>query len=259
MPLQLGNKYLIRELVLRDIRSRYVGSYFGLLWSIVHPLVQLAVYTFVAFIFTRRADPDADPLLLGAAIFCGLMPWIALQEALSRGAVTYVENANLIKKLRFPMPLLPLKVVLTSTVHQVIGLGLFAVILALTGRLSVSHLPLLPLLIIVQMILAFGGCLAVASMHVFIRDTAQALGLVLTVLFWATPIVYHRSIAPSGLGRLLSINPLTHMVEAYRWTLLGEATLSWTGLAYLTGCSLLMLGLGVLVFKRTRRELVDFV
>ncbi|HSR49200.1 MAG TPA: ABC transporter permease [Acidobacteriota bacterium] len=259
MSLQLGNKYLIRELVSRDLRSRYVGSYFGFLWSIVHPLVQLGVYTFVAFIFTRKADPNADPWQLGAVIFCGLMPWIAFQEALSRGATTYVENANLIKKLRFPMPLLPLKVVLTSFVHQIIGLGLFLVVLVLTGQLSVTHLPLLPVLILIQMMMTFGACLVAASLHVFVRDTVQALNLVLTVVFWATPIVYSRSIAPTGLGRLLSFNPLTHMVEAYRWTMLGGPPLSVGGLGYWTVCSIFLLGLGLLVFRRTRRELVDFI
>ncbi|HSR69764.1 MAG TPA: ABC transporter permease [Acidobacteriota bacterium] len=258
--MRLGNEYLIRELVWRDIRSRYIGSYFGMLWSIVHPLVQLAVYTFVAYIFTRKASPEnANPWLLGAVIFSGLMPWIAFQEALARGAVTYVENANLLKKVRFPMPLLPLQVVLTSTAHQLIGLGLFIIVLGVLGRLSPLNLLLLPLLLAVQMIMAFAGCLAVASFHVFMRDTAQALNLLLTVVFWTTPIVYQRSFTPSELGRLLSLNPLTHMVEAYRWALLGQPSLSWTGLAYWVGCTLLLLALGLWVFKATRRQIVDFV
>ncbi|MEE8585684.1 MAG: ABC transporter permease, partial [Acidobacteriota bacterium] len=117
------HRYLLQEFILRDIRSRYVGSLAGILWSVITPLVLLAVYTFVAHVFSWRMQGagSGSTWLTAASIFAGLLPWIAFQESVNRSAVTFIENANMIRKQRFPLEALPLKTVAAAIIHQLVA------------------------------------------------------------------------------------------------------------------------------------------
>lgn len=253
------HRYLLRELVLRDIRSRYVGSLAGVLWSVITPLVLLTVYTFVAHVFSWRmkAAGSDSTWLVAASIFAGLLPWIAFQEGVNRSASTFIENANMIRKQRFPLEALPLKTVLAAVIHQLVATALFVLALLFTGHLSWLKLPLFLLLVALQAIMTFGLAQATAALNVFFRDISQTLGVVFLAAFWATPIVYQRSITERWTSDLLGLNPLTHLVEAYRWILVGTRPPSWEGLLYWLAFSLLSLWLGVAVLRRTRADLLD--
>ena len=130
------NRHLLRELVFRDIRSRYVGSIMGLFWSVLNPLLLLLLYTFVvAGIFRERLAAGDSTSLLAASIFCGLLPWLAVQESIIRSATCYLEEQNLIKKLRFPLEVLPLKITVSAIAHQLVGSAVFVIVLAIGIRL----------------------------------------------------------------------------------------------------------------------------
>ena len=191
----------------RDFRGRYAGSFFGLAWSFAHPLWQLALFSFV-FSFVLRIPLTGERTEHFALfLFCGLLPWMALHEGVARGATAITDNAMLVKKLSFPSELLPLTVVLTGTIHMLIGLGLFITILALVGDLSPGSLPWLLLALPLQLALTAGLALLLAAVNVAVRDTSQLLGIALQAWFYLTPIVYPQALMPERVRGWLLFNP----------------------------------------------------
>ncbi len=256
----LHNRYLIRELVSRDIHTRYVGSLVGVFWSVLNPLLQLSIYTVIfGKVLEQRFDETASTGRFALFLFCALLPWMAVQEAVTRSARSFIENANLIKKVRFPLQVLPLSVVLSAFAHQCLGTLIFLAVLvanqSLSWRTAVLALPLFAL----QLVMMQGLSLMVACLNVFVRDIGQILGVAFMLLFWLTPIVYPKSKAPASFRWILEANPLTHMVEAYRSVFMGHPQLPVAGLLYWGLFSAAALWFGGLTLRRTRKDLVDLI
>lgn len=256
----LNNRPLIHELISRDIRTRYTGSLLGLFWSVLNPLFQLILYTLVFSVFLGVKFGDGDhPGRFAENLFCALLPWSAIQESITRSARAFLDNGNLIKKLRFPLEALPFSIVSSALVHQLIATLVFFAVLLGRGSLHFMTLPLLIPLILVQALLMYGFGMIVATVNVFFKDIAQIIGVVFMFLFWLTPIVYPRTIVPEIYLPLLNLNPLTHMVEAYRFAVFGEPTAPWWGLLYWVALSVFSVWFGSRLLKRTRRDLLDLV
>jgi ABC-type polysaccharide/polyol phosphate export permease len=256
----LENKYLIHELVSRDVRSRYVGSILGLFWSVLNPLLQLILYTVVfSVILDIRFGEKASAGRFAEYLFCALLPWAAVQESTTRSAHSFIEHSNLIKKIRFPLETIPFSITCSAGIHMILGLGIFVVVLTVNQSLHAGTLPWVLPLFLVQCILMFGLGLIIASLNVFFRDIAQVLGILFMLFFWMTPIVYPKGRAPEGFQQFLNLNPLTHMVEAYRYVLLGSPIPSWLGLAYWAVFSLAVYFLGRFILGRLRSSLVDLL
>ena len=252
------NRYLWQELVWRDLRSRYLGSVLGFFWSILNPLLQLGLYTLVfGSHLGIRFKPDGTTGSFAVALFAALLPWISFQESIVRSSDVFIAHSNLLKKVRFPLTVLPLSVVSSALVHQLIGTAVFMVVLSLLGQLSASTLPWFILLLLVQSLMMMGLASAVACLNVFFRDISQMIGIGFMFLFWMTPIVYSREGSGELLSYLLRFNPLTYMVEGYRLALLGGPPLDLGGLAYWSVCSLLCFWVGRRVLRLLRPHLLD--
>jgi ABC-type polysaccharide/polyol phosphate export permease len=254
------NRFLIRELVSRDLRSRYIGSYLGLFWSVLNPLIQLALYTVVfSYILGIRFEREASVGNFAIYLFCALLPWTAIQESTSRSAVCFLEHSNLIKKMRFSLESLPFSLVVSSLIHQLIGILVFSVVLVISGTLSFQTLPFLIPLLLVQMVMMVGMAMIFACLNVFFRDVVQVMNVLFMMLFWGTPIVYPRSMVPDNwLHWILDLNPFTHMVEAFRFAFLG-VPVEPVGVVYWLIFSLIIFFFGRLVLKRTRHQLLDLI
>lgn len=249
--------FLLSELVRRDFRGRYAGSFFGLAWSFAHPLWQLALFSFV-FSFVLRIPLTGERTEHFALfLFCGLLPWMALHEGVARGATAITDNAMLVKKLSFPSELLPLTVVLTAALHLLIGLGLFIPILALVGDLSPGSLPWLLLALPLQLALTAGIALLLAAVNVAVRDTSQLLGIALQAWFYLTPIVYPQALMPERVRGWLLFNPAAALVGLYRQALIGGAAPEPAALAALVIAAGALLALGLFVFRRARPTFAD--
>jgi len=252
---------VVRALVARDVRSRYVGSALGAAWSLLHPLVQLATFTFVfATVLKVRvtADSGSDvPFVLYLA--CGLFPWLAIQESVLRSATCLVDNPTLVKRVVFPVEALPVQLALSSMVHQVIATGVLLVAMAGFGFPPHASLLAFPLLLAAQLLLTIGLGWTVSALHVYFRDTAQALGALLPVWFYVTPIIYPYQLVPSFLQPILAVNPLTPLVQGYRDVILHGALPTGYGTLWLAAASVAVCGLGAQVFTRTRGEFADLV
>lgn len=249
--------FLLRELVVRDFRGRYAGSLLGLLWSFVHPLWLLALYTFVFAEVLRVSLLGERTETFGIFLFAGLLPWMAIHEGILRGATAITDNAPLVKKVRFPSAILVLTVVVAALLHQAIALGVFLVVLAAMGELSVAALPLLAVAVPLQVALTLGIALGLAAVNVFFRDVPQILGMLLNAWFFLTPIVYPLSLVPERFRPWIELNPSTVLVDLYRQALLGDEMVLSGGVAALAATSLVLLCAGFWVFRRLRPQFVD--
>lgn len=253
-----------RELVLslarRELAARYRGSFLGFAWSVATPAMMIAIYTFIfAGIFGARFGSSSSKWSYALYLFCGLLPWTAFQEAAQNSANTIVAHANLVKKVIFPLETLPAAHALAAIGNQLCGMVvlLFAT-LFIQQRLPATWL-FLPLLLLPQLVLMFGVAWFVAALGVYVRDTAQALGLILTAWMYLTPIIYPASVVPPQYGRLIALNPFSGLIESYRRTLLDGRAPDWAGLSYFAVFAALAFVFGYWWFARTRRGFADVV
>lgn len=249
--------FLLREMIRRDLGSRYAGSALGVVWALLQPLWQLLLFNFVFSTVLRVPLTGERTENFAIFLFCALLPWLAVHESLVRSATAITDNANLVKKVTFPAELLILSVVLASLLHEAMALLVFLAVLAVLGSLSLSGLPILLLAVVLQLVLTLGLGLLLAASHVLLRDVAQLLGMALTIWFYCTPIVYPLRLVPEGLRTVLSWNPLTVLVGLYRRALLGGDQVSWQGLVVLVTTAAVLLSAGLWVFRRLESGFAD--
>lgn len=249
---------LIWNLVVRDVRSRYIGSFIGLFWSVIHPLVLLICYTFVfSIVFKVRPYTEATDNF-AIFLFCGILPWLYFQDAVTRCSTTVIENANLIRKTLFPSEILPVALVLSNLVTHLVGLAILLVVLAVMGLLNWTLL-FIPVYLALLMVISLGLGWIVAALQVFLRDTVQVVTVFMILWFWFTPIFYsaENENVPDLLKTLIGLNPLSYIVEGYRASLLEHQIPDPQGLLILGGFGAVFLVLGGLLFRNTKREFVD--
>jgi lipopolysaccharide transport system permease protein len=248
--------FLLRELVRRDFQGRYAGSLLGFLWSFVQPLWQLLLFSFV-FSTVMRVSPAGERTeRFWVFLFCGLLPWMAVHEGVLRGTAAITDNANLVKKLRFPAEILVATAVVAALLHEAIAALVFVGTLVAVGELSTTGLGWLLVALPLQLALTLGLGLLLAAVQVFFRDTAQVLGMVLTGWFYFTPIVYPLALVPERLQPWLALNPLTGLVTLYRAAFLG-GPIPGRGVIALAITALLLLGAGWALFRRLRGGFAD--
>ena len=249
---------MVWGLVRRDLQARYAGSALGMVWTFLHPLLLLSVYL-VAFswILGVRFTTGGGSGNFALYLLAGLLPWLAFQEGVIKAAAAVVENAGLVKGVCFPAAVLVASSVLASIVNLLISLGVFLLVLMLTGHLSWSGLPFLPLLACLQVALAFGLGLFAAGLYTFLRDIMPVLQVGFMAWFYLTPIIYPLSYVPERLLPLFSYNPITPLVTAYRAVLLEGAIPSEASLVLACAWTVVVLLLGSLIFTRVEPGFAD--
>jgi lipopolysaccharide transport system permease protein len=264
LPLQLlrlpgrlyGYRSLIWQLTLREIQGRYKGSYLGLFWSFVNPLVMLALYTFVFGVVFKARWPQArhsDSLVEFAMIlFAGQAAFQLFSEPVGRASTLVVAVPAYVKKIIFPLEILPLPVIGAALFHfSITAAILFGFSLFVYGAPSWTIL-LLPLAILPLLLLTLGAVSVMAALGVYVRDVGYAVGMGLQVLFFATPIFYPLSAVPERFRWLALLNPLTPCVELIRSCLLSSGPPD--PLLFLVGAGLgaasLVLGYGWFLYSR---------
>jgi lipopolysaccharide transport system permease protein len=251
---------LIWPLARRMTLARYRGSALGLVWAVLTPAVMIAVFTFLfAGVFGARFTPEGTPWDYALYLFCGLLPWTAFSETLQQSAGLVVAHANLVKRVVFPLEALPVAQALAALAAQLFGtVALLFATLVIRRELHATAL-WLPLLLAPQLLITLGGAWLVASLGVFIRDTAQVLGLLLMAWLYLTPIIYPEQVVPARFRPALELNPFTPLVRSYRRILLEGASPDWVGLVYTTAIALAVFLLGYWWFARTRKNFADVI
>jgi lipopolysaccharide transport system permease protein len=249
---------LLFQLVRRDFQQRFIGSAMGWVWGLIHPLVLLLSWTFVFQYCLHVPVPpgqgtDKYPLFL----FAGMLPWLLFSETLQRSASSLLDHANLITKTVFPAEVIPVSVFLSSLVSHGLGLALMVGITGIWVNQISIFLLVLPLYVFVVGLMAVGLGWVVASMHVFLRDTAQVLSVVLTFWFWMTPIFITDQNFPAWARFVLVANPLAYVVRAYRTVLLGSGMPSVRDFFLVAACGLAVFVAGGLFFRYMKRGFAD--
>ncbi len=255
-----GRWDLIITLARRELAARYKGSAAGLLWAVLTPLVMIGIFTFVfAKIFGARFNVSDSGWEFALYLFCGLLPWTAFSEAVQHSTQTIVSHANLVKRVVFPLELLPVSHVLASFMSQMFGtiaLLLAAIIIQRKVHLSIVWLPVL---IVPQILATLGAAWLVASLGVFLRDMVQAISLVLMAWLYLTPIIYPEQVVPESYRPLLNLNPFTGLVRSYRRIMLEGAGPDWQGLCYFGLFAVALFLFGYWWFARTRKGFADVI
>lgn len=215
---------MIIQLVKRDFQQRYIGSAAGWLWGLIHPLVLLASYVFVFdYCLHQKPGPGALTTNYPMLLFAGMLPWLLFSETVQRSSGCLIEQANLITKTVFPAEIVPVSIFLSSLISHILALALMIAGAAIFLRHISPILALLPVVMLLVGLFAIGIGWIAAAFHVYLRDTAQVLAVILTLWFWATPILLTEDKFPRWALLVLRANPLTYIVRTYREILLGHA------------------------------------
>ena len=253
---------LIAQLIKREVLGRYRGSFLGLLWSFVNPILMLAVYTFVfSIVFEVRLDQAHtlydDKFAFALLLFAGLIIFNLFSECVSRAPGLILANVNYVKKIIFPLEILPWVTLGSALFHAGINFLVLLVFLISTDHPIHITLVYLPIIILPFLLLIMGLSWLLASIGVFVRDIGQFIGLVLTVLLFMSPIFYPASALPESVRDYLFLNPLTFIIEQVRSVTLYGQLPDWNGLAVYYALALLTAWGGLMWFEKTRKGFAD--
>jgi len=243
----------------QDLRERYAGTFGGALWSILTPVANMLVYVFVfSVILKLRVDIDevgTDSFVL--FLICGLIPWLAFADALGRAPNVLHANANLIKKVSFPVEILTFVTVSSAFVLNGIALVVLIIYLAFAGFLNSNWL-LLPFIVTIHLVFTQGMVGLLSIFGLFFRDLGNLLATLLQLWFYLTPIIYPLSMVPDDYQGLVALNPIYPFIQLYREMLLGSE-ITWGYLPAVTLIALIAYYLGNKLFMRSRETIGDLV
>ena len=244
---------MVASLVKRDLKSRYKGSVLGFLWMFLNPLLQLAVYT-VVFSTIMRMGIDKFYLFL----FVALVPWLFFSTCLSAGTTVIFSQQDMVKKIYFPREVLPIAFTISQFVNMLLSfLVIFAVLIISGIRLNPQALFFLPLVMLVEFVMALGVTYLVSALNVYFRDLEHILGILSMAWMYLTPIFYPVDMVPQQYARLFTLNPMTSVTIAYRDILYYGQVPHMNTLFHALVMGVLVLAIGQVVFGRLQRHFVE--
>lgn len=251
---------LIQTLIVRDLKARYRGSTLGFFWSFVNPLMLLLIYSFVfTTVLPSQHPPEMEPFAL--FMFCGILPWTWFSSSLLESSNVLISGGNLIKKVLFPAEVLPVVTVLANMVHFFLGLPILAAFLIYYQRpIDPVELLWFPVIVLVQFIFTLGLGLLAAALTVHFRDIKDLLNNLISLWFFATPIIYPLSIVSPNLRWILNLNPMTHLMTSYQEVLFYVGPHGhWKWLLAIGALSMVVFLSGYFVFDRLRDSFAEEV
>ncbi|MEZ6017572.1 MAG: ABC transporter permease [Planctomycetota bacterium] len=276
------NRRLLQDFVVRDLRSRYIGSSMGFFWSVIFPIINLFVYMFVfRLVLNTRWSDYQGATMVALIMLAGIVVWSAFAESMSRTTNTLVDNANLIQKVVFPSEILPVYIVVSSLINMLIALPVVLLAVAYfiyvdpetnpdqLARAAAAGDPglrigvtliALPLLALLQAIFTTGLGMFFSTLNLFWRDTYHLMGVAITVWMFSTPIFYPaHMVERPGFGWILDLNPMHWLIDSYRHIIISN---QWPDPAMLTRFALASAAsiiVGSTFFFRQRRRFPDLL
>ncbi len=244
---------MVYSLVRQDLRGRYKGSVLGFLWTFINPLLQLGVYTLV---FSVIMPNNIDKYYLH--LFVGLVPWLFFSGSMTGGAACIMSNKDMVKKIYFPREVMPLSYVTSGFVNMLFCfIVIFAVVLFSGVGFNPAALLCLPIIMLVEYIMALGGAMVTSALTVYFRDLEYILGIVTMAWMYLTPVLYPIDWVPEKLRPILNINPMTPVITAYREILYYKRIPEFGNLLWALILGLIVLGIGVLVFNKLQKGFAE--
>ena len=253
------NRQLIARMGQREIIGRYKGSAMGLAWSFITPLFMLAIYTFVfSVVFQARwGTSEESKTQFAVVLFAGLIVHTLFSDVINRAPQLVLGNVNYVKKVVFPLEILPVVQLLSATFHALVSVVvLIAAQLVFQGSLPITAL-LLPVVLLPFLLLTLGLAWCLASLGVFVRDVGQTINLITSVMLFMSPVFFPVQSLPPALQPWMHLNPLTFVIEQVREVVVWGRLPDWQGLAVYSLASIATAWLGFAWFQKTRKGFAD--
>ena len=254
----IKNLYEYRELlksnVKKEIRGKYKGSFLGVLWTFLNPLLQVAVYAIVfPYIMRIKTENYLQYLIVG------IIPWTFFTTVVNQGMIAVRMNAGIIKKVYFPREILPISVALSGLVNFFISC-IIILIFCIFGGLGISwHLALLPVIAIIQFFFTLGIVMALSAINIYVKDTEYLVTFILSMLFYVTPILYSAELFPVNMRWILQINPLSGIISAYRDIFMYHQIPAMNSILYLVGVAAVIFFIGLAIFRKLEKGFAEEV
>lgn len=243
---------LLKSNVKKEIRGRYKNSILGIMWSFLNPLLQLLVY---AVIFGALLGGNDSTYHIYICV--ALIPWTYFTTTITQAAFTIIGNGDIIKKVYFPREILPISVVTSGAVNFVISTIIILAFVIFSGIGISKYILLYPFILIVQYILLLGISFIVSAITVYFRDLEHIIGIILMAAFYGTPIVYKLEQLPANLQILMKLNPMTHLINAYRAIFYYHQLPNMKMLGILLIASIGLTVVGYYVFKKLQKGFAE--
>jgi ABC-type polysaccharide/polyol phosphate export permease len=254
----VDRRSLLFQLAQRDFQERFVGSAAGWAWGLIHPLVLLLSWVYVfGYVIGVKLPASSVTQHYALYVFSGMLPWMLFSETVQRSASSLLDHANLITKTVFPAEFVPASVFLSSLVSHLLALALMVAATLVWDKKIGAGLLLLPIYIFLIGLLAVGVGWIAASLHVFLRDTAQMVSVILTAWFWMTPIMISEDKVPGKVRFLLTANPMYYAVKVYRLALFTSRWPDWRDVAALALSGAAVFLAGGLFFRHMKKGFAD--
>ena len=251
-------RYFISSSIRTELRIKFVRSRLGGLWMILNPLAQVLIFAFIlSAVLSAKLPGINNRYAYAIYLMAGTLGWSLFADIVTRCLTLFIDNGNTLKKLAFPKIALPLVVVGSAVVNNLLLFVAILLIFSLLGHLPGPALLLLPLVMIVTIALALGVGLALGVLNVFMRDIGQVVPVMLQFLYWFTPVVYMASIIPPNYRAWLVLNPLIPIVTAYQDILLYQRAPDWSSLGGTLVLACGFLALALVLFRKASPEMVD--
>ena len=250
------NLYEYRELlktnVKKDIRGKYKGSFLGVLWSFLNPLLMVVVYAIVfPYIMKVKTDNYLQYLI------CGVIPWNFFTTVMGLGMGSIKNNAGIVNKVYFPREILPISAALSGLVNFFISC-IIVILFCLFGGLGISwHIILVPIIAIMQFLITAGLVLGLSAINVYIQDTEYLVQFIINMLFYAAPILYPAEVFPKAVRWILDINPFTHVVNAYRDLFMYHNIPNLGSCLYILIVALICFYIGLRIFRKLEKGFAE--
>ena len=254
------NRQLILQMTRREVVGRYKGSVMGLLWSFLNPVFMLTVYTFVfSIVFKARwgVDGNESKTQFALILFVGMIVHSLFAEALNRAPSLILSNVNYVKKVIFPLEILPVITMGAGLFHSLVSLAVLLIAFFIFNNFLHWTVIFIPLVLLPLVILTLGCAWILSSLGVFLRDVSQTIGIVTTVMMFLSPVFFPVNSLPEAYRPLIMANPLTFIIEQSREVLIWGHPPNWTGLGIYTLTASAIAWLGYAWFQKTRKGFAD--
>ena len=254
------NRSLLLSLVIRDIETRYRGTMLGILWAIVYPLMMLAVYSFVfGGVFKARWGNGSDMKDFVLMLYCGLIVHALFSETLNRSPSAILSNPSYVKKVVFPLELLPFSQLASALFNAIVGLSMLYLFLLLQHHTIPFTIVFVPLVLLPLVFLTAGLAWFLAAIGVFFQDVGQIIGVAMSVLMFLSPIFYPATSAPILVQNLIYLNPLTFPIEALRAVLILGNQPDWLNWTVYFLIAIMVAIAGLWIFQKSRPAFADVI
>lgn len=243
---------MLKNLIVRDLRTRYRESVLGFLWTLINPLLMMIIYSIV-FKTIMRMDIENYSIFL----FAGLLPWQYHQTVVASNTTIVVNNSGLIKKVYFPVEILPISSTVAGAINYLFSLIVLFLAMIVVGFHFSYNIFFLPILLIIQMLFIFGLSLILSSLNVFFRDLEHIVGILMMAWFYLTPVFYPLSMVPEKYQSVFSLNPMTSIEQAYRQIFYYGQPPAMESLLVFLLYSILFLLIGLFLFNKLKRNFAE--